>query len=541
MRAATSTKKPRAKKKEEPNNDRYDPYLLGVQQRFALATKDRPLFTTDCAEDLWRVYLKSFPVKERQHHTCHACRHFIERYGHLVTIDSDGKITSPIWGEAPGIYRRPHIKLRARVEASAVTGVFYSNDQTLGTPHTGAWHHLAVSGHPVKKSWTKTAGQMMAEKAEEYGMLCRGLAEFSMPTVGLALKIIEAEVLYRNEKVEGVARWLLDLHAARAGQSGRRRDNVTWLAVATAPPGYAHVRTTMIGTLLEDVALGLPFDVIAKKFKEKMSPLQYQRPQVAPTAGNLARAEKLVRVLGAAGSLARRFARYEDIQEFVWQPREVREIKTVGSVFGHIKPKDAFPVQDLWLPTQPITWEKFRWKALQGAREIEVLIPYSNAPLIALCSAVNPLAPPILQWDSEEKRNPVNWYVYPGGSPPGNWNLRPGCWVKVTGITGLPFMWGQGWQYDHQGEGVVLLLDGCKDLHQRAGAALFPEVLRNEFREISASIEAFSRAATLAGVDQATACGWDIRKTTPGQGWKTTVRVTDDSGVRLTYEIDRWE
>ena len=37
------------------------------------------------------------------------------------------------------------------------------------------------------------------------------------------------------------------------------RRNLFWLTVALAPAGWCHVKNTMIGSLVEDLADGLPF------------------------------------------------------------------------------------------------------------------------------------------------------------------------------------------------------------------------------------------------------------------------------------------
>ena len=51
-------------------------------------------------------------------------------------------------------------------------------------------------------------------------------------------------------------------------------------------------------------------------------------------------------------------------------------------------------------------------------------------------------APAILQWDSEEKRNPYAWYLYVNGSAAHQWNLRAGTLVDVWGIGEQPSQWG---------------------------------------------------------------------------------------------------
>jgi len=75
----------------------YDAFLRRVNDRFLKNVGEGiPLFTTDVDQDeLWLAYLSGFPnADDRQHHTCHACRQFIQRFGGLVTIDRSAALTT---------------------------------------------------------------------------------------------------------------------------------------------------------------------------------------------------------------------------------------------------------------------------------------------------------------------------------------------------------------------------------------------------------------------------------------------------------------
>lgn len=527
----------------DPPGGRYNHFLGQQRDRFTALAGAGPLFTTDAA-DLWPAFLAALPEHERQHHTCHACRHFVERYGNLVVIDENGRTTPVMWGEAEGLYAAPFAALRRLVGRAKITGVFLSPDPTWGIPKTGEWRHMAVtppSSLVYRETALKTAGQAMAEKREEHGMLCRGLADFGADVVRQALTILEAEALYRSEKVIGPARWLADLHEKRAAaRSKAARENVTWLAVASAPMGFAHIRTTMIGTLLEDIAAGLPFDDVKRKFAAKMNPLQYQRPQAPPSAGNIAEAERIFETLGLAPALRRRFARLEEIVA-LWRPApETPERPAGGGTFAHLTPKGAQPrAPSLAMPPVTMTWVKFRDTVLPTATAMEYRVPHGPGHYLAMVTAADPDAPPILQWDTPEKRNPVNWYVYPMGTVPSKWNLVAGGRAKVAAVSALPFLWDPERTFAHQGEGVVLVLDGCRDLTPCGGAALFPEVLKSELHAVRSTIEAHSRTAGIAGKDEASACGVDLRK---GGNWHDCViDVTSKTGVRTAYRLDRWD
>src|SRR5581483_5823738 len=153
----------------------YDAFLSYFNARFleTIQNGTRPLFTTD-AEGLFAAYLAAFPEgTERQHHNCSACRHFIDRYAGLVTIDEKGLTTPAVLNleDVPEQYERPIADMARLVRKAKVTGVFLSSQAVLGQPVTGPWRHFAVTlpKRALYSRATQTAGQSMAEKREDYG------------------------------------------------------------------------------------------------------------------------------------------------------------------------------------------------------------------------------------------------------------------------------------------------------------------------------------------------------------------------------------
>jgi hypothetical protein len=342
--------------------------------------------------------------------------------------------------------------------------------------------------------------------------------------------------LFRSEKCIGVARWLADLHAARADAKGAlARDHVTWRAVATAPPGFCHVRTTMIGTLLEDLAAGLPFAEVKRRFDAKTDPTLYQRPQAAPSAGNIAVAEKIVAALRSAGALARRYATLADIVP-LWTPPGPPRAGT-GGVFGHLAPKPpGAATEALDLPPVTLTWEKLARTVLPEATRVECRVPTGNGSFYAFVTATNPDAPPIVQWDRPDRRNPVTWYTHANGSAAAKWGLAPDTWSDVTAITLFPQMW-HGGGHAHQGDGALFVIGGARPT-ERENLCLFPEFLKSEYHAIRSTIEAFSRAGQLDGRETAEVCGLGIRK---GQALSLELRVSPARGPATVYRLDRWD
>jgi hypothetical protein len=523
--------------------------LVGLMQKrlAALLEQHTHLFITD-AEGLFDRLVEALPEERRQHYRCSACRSFMTRYGGLVVIDEQGVATPALWGayEDGAIVDGLAAGIRAIADAitkARVRGVFLTAHEVLGKPEAGGWSHFAVhvTGHrgPLHEG-RLTAGQAMAAKLEEHYMLERGLAEFSLDVVQQAHTLLSTGALYRSEKCIGVAKWLLELHTARAAhRNERERDAVTWRAVAGAPAGFCHVRSGMIGTLLEDIGAGLPREEIKRRFDAKMHPLQYMRPTAAPSAGQIAEAEKIFEELQAAGALRRRFARVEEV-DAVWRPPAPAAGKKPAGVFGHLSPKaKRGPVVEM--PTVTMTWDKLSRTVLPQAVTLEFFAPTTPTSYGALVTAADPEAPPIIKWDRLERRNPVTWYVYVNGSPAVDWNLEAGCWHDVTAVTLRPSMW-YGAPLLNEGRGVIFLVRGCRDLRRLRvpeGGAFFPEQLKGDFHGIRRTMEAYAKSATIEGAEEATACGLLLQE---GVAWPhAKLRVTDGAGQVVTYVLDRWD
>lgn len=520
----------------------------------AAASPEARLFETDATMD-YDIFLAALPDADlRAAWACRCCRRFVEKFGGLVCIGEDGSSIPAMWGApAPDRFAKAFDAMARRARTGAITAPFHSPEKVWGTPRTPdprrgkVWTHMAVeqpAAMRFRARGLKTAEQVMAEQREGFKRVNQALSDFPPKVVAEALRILKLEAVYRSEKFVGPVHWLHDLHTAQeatprgtAGGHTRRR-NLVWKAVAAAPEGYSHIRGSVVGSLLEDVALALDggFSVkdIQARFNAKVGALDYQRPKAAPAAGNIAEAEKLVAALGLGPALERRFARLDDCQT-IWTPAAPAAAKPAG-LFGHIKPKGAVPSEgELNIPPVTMTWEKFARTVLPSAQGIEYLTPWGNGHFITLTTATHADAPPILKWDREEERNPVAWYCWHDGGTPKRYGLPPGCWVQATAVVPLPTLWGsRPMPFLH--EGVVLVLEGAAD-REAPGHGLFPEFLRPDLLPIRATLEAYDKKAKLSGGAEASACGVDIRK---GKARPFMLRVKA-GGATSTYQIDRWD
>ncbi|MEV6066293.1 hypothetical protein AB0L82_07065 [Nocardia sp. NPDC052001] len=534
---------------ELPADDRYDEFLAAVQARFqALVAEPAELFTVD-TEGLFEVFLGAFPPELAAVNTCGTCRAFLRRYGGLVIVGADGKATSALWSTAgiPPPYAKAAAALADRVEYAPIVSPFRSEATNWGYAEHGGWTHLALTppAHMVHvRTPLRTTSQYIAAKNADSETLRRALGEFPESVVKQAVALLRTEQLYRSDAILGVATWLLELHRTLDAVRGRgdaaqaQRDNLIRLAAATAPAGYCHIKSGMIGTLLTDLAEGLPFDSVQRRFAEKMHPLQYRRPTAAPTEAMIARAEKVIGELRAAGALERRFAKLDDVQP-LWRPARSEDAarSRPEGVFSHLVPA-AKPGGATDLDSAPVvmTWEKFARTVLPGAERIDYQVPEAATSYGAMVTAANPEAPPIIQWDRADRRNPVTWYVYVNGSAPARWGLRPGEFREVSAVVPHPATW-YGPDRTGREKAVLFALTGATDTGYSTGAGFFPAYLRAELHEIRKTLEAHTTGAVVAGRDEAQVCGLILSK---GGSGGHCFRVTAD-GIRTRYTIDRWD
>lgn len=531
------------------NDDRQ--LLAGVRGRFKRLTEapGTKVFTTYAdGSELWRVFVSNLPAYLRQLYACNTCRRFVEQYGGLVVINpDDGQTSSLFWGSVTGDspFALSINSMARLVNRAHISGVFLSPLEWWGTPVTGPWEHFAVQT-PSHMHYTHpllTADQMMAERRQYFEMLSRSLNEYNIDVAANVRDLLATgDTLYRSEKVLGVAEWFHALHTARKStRNAKVREQRTWLAVATAPAGYCHVRSSMIGTLLDDVAAGMNVKAVMARFAEKMNPLQYRRTTALPTTQGVKAATEAVDKLRAAGALERRFLRPDEVVP-MWRSTVAKDAPANTGVFKNVALAAGVERRGytrVEAPRQNITWVKFRDTVLPNALLIEVYTPHDDLPFIALTTAVHADAPPVLQWDSEGYRNPVSWYVLSNGAIPRQFNLTGDKWHEVSGVCALPPQWTPNAQ-DHWGDGAVFVINGCR--HTGAGTGMFTEQMRSEWHPHRRVLEEYMRDAKVEGGDGPCAAGIDVRKGSSSlvYGGRWLVRVTTATAT-TQYKIDRWD
>lgn len=481
-----------------------------------------PLFHTESTNDLFDLYLANLPFAERQHHNCNCCKNFLRRFGDLVYLDNGvarsiffnpGQRVDPIYDEAIDALGR-------EVERSKVIGPIVSSEPVWGTPVTGPWTHFHYPNPAVYLGKVKKAHEIEAEKKEDFRTLSFALGQYTTDQLQAAVHLLSNDALYRSEKVLGVAKFLFELKTKYVDSRNQQtRRNLIWSAVATAPAGFCTPRSSMIGSLLDDISAGLPFPDVAAKFRAKMHPLQYQRPTSAPSLGNIEQAEVIIDKLGIRQSLVRRFARLEEMP-LIWSPAIAEEQTESSGLFDHLKPRKQ-SIPSLEIPVRNITWDQFQATVLPFALSIEIEVLRGRNNFIGLLTAEFPESPEIFQWPGH-----LSHYVYHNGSMAERWSIKYG-WHKVAGISRS-----ENGRNDNQKASTVFHIPEMKDTAINE-LAIFPETLKAELHPIRKTIEAFSKTRFPSGALEATANGISL-----GDSLANTLKVTTISGT-ANYKIDR--
>lgn len=525
------------------SNDEYEKFELSVKHYFfnSVTPTDIKLVTVNVS-GLFDAYLNNIPEEARQHYNCNACKHFINKYGRIVILSEDGKITSPIWNEeiTPIFFRESVKVMKELVLKASINEAFITDKSVLGIPKTEEWTHLHVD-IPTKLIHTeplKTAHQKSTDIREERKLLIKALNKYSIEVVNEALRLLQSGTLNRSEICLGNIQWFKQVHdKINTIKDSKTKNNILWYLAMTAPTGFCHLTSNMSSTLLDSILEDEDFRTIKYKYEDRTKPTQYQRPQAAPSEGNKNRAEEIVKKLDCEKSLKRKFATVNEIEK-IWEPKEVKkdEVKSEG-IFSHVKTKEkeSQKINKLDIPATVMTWDKFNKTVLPNALKIEYQVKVIDN-FTAILTAVDMSAPPILQWDKQEQRNPFSWYLYSKGSNASQWNLSTG-YNEVTAITYQPSMWFEG-NYPKHSKGVIFILKDAKDSHyDKSGNGLFPSILRSELHEVRATIEAYSKEAVIENYDNASACGIMGQY---GGNWNIKLRVTTGIGI-AEYILDRWD
>lgn len=363
-----------------------------------------PIFLTKVDPDkMWEKYLASFPegsnpiYRERSEHDCSCCRHFVKRFGNLVTI-IDGEMVS-IW-DIDAEY--PYDKVCATMSKfvkTEIRDIFLTDEEKMGTRTSvehleGAkvktWDHFYCEA-PANCVATDIPTKM-GDKRTSRNMLKRCMDELTIDAAQTIIELIDQGSIYRGEEFKKNIQEFIKLK--KAYDKADNKEFWTWLNLDNP---FIRIRNTAIGTLLIDVSEDVDLETAVKKFESIMAPTNYKRPKALITKKMVKEAEKTINELGLGDSLPRRFARVEDItvNEVLFVNRDTSK-KMGGSIFDELdtveKPRTFKKVKEIGI-------KDFIKDVLPTTTNLRIMLENSHEPnFVSLIAPEDREAEPLFKW-----------------------------------------------------------------------------------------------------------------------------------------------
>lgn len=389
-----------------------------LQRHFAEMTKEAEhLFEIDVNKDeFWNLYLDSFPsganevFRERREYDCSCCRQFIRAIGNAVVLKNNEVHT--IWEVPVGdaIYQPVADALDAYLKSKAVTDIYVSKLQKIGTDKNFetvdggrvlTWEHfnLELPSKFVDRSG-RSEGDIKGGYRDTKNVFKRSLDEITTDAVDTVLELIAQNSLYKG------AEWEASLSAFRKYQNqyaavlAEQKNNFAWEQSMKAGAVVGRIRNHSIGTLLVNISEGMDLDEAVRKYEAIVAPTNYKRPKAIYTKKMLDDAKKTISNLGYLDALERRHATLDDItvNNILFSNKDSAKRIGGADVFGEMEgeiglnPKKFSRVQE-------ISAEDFVKDVLPGASEVEALLENKHAKsMVSLIAPVHKESKSMFKW-----------------------------------------------------------------------------------------------------------------------------------------------
>lgn len=387
-------------------------------EHFNEMTKDvNQLFEVGVDKDeLWNLYLDSFPpgtneiYRERREHDCSCCRHFVKSIGNAVVIQ-DGKVHT-IWefDSKSTTYQPVFDALDRYVKAHAVSDVFKSPENKVGTSHNfentvegvKQWDHFYLE-LPNKFVEKHSIGTTKGRFRDTRNVFKRSLDEISLEAIETIMELISSNTLYKG------AEWKEPLQEFRKYKNAYekldtdQKELFAWEQSVKAGPVIGKIKNHSIGVLLTDVSEGMDLDAAVRRYENIVAPQNYKRSKPIYTKRMLDDAKKTITELGYMESLKRRFATLDDItvNNILFSNKDsAKRIAGAEDIFADMErgvkssPKKFSKVEE-------ISADKFISEVLPTAQELEVYLENKHTSnMVSLIAPENGDSKTMFKWNN---------------------------------------------------------------------------------------------------------------------------------------------
>lgn len=407
----------------------FRPFASVVAARFD-SFANRELFTVLNDENrdvLMEAYLAAFPegtnpiFKTKTEHDCACCRQFIRNIGGVVSIQ-DGEVHT-VWGTSDGVpepYRTVADAMDKLVKSMPIVDIFRPSEPRYGAAQTRAtirllddhgnpkgyepgatYNHL--HGAVAKRHSVKAPDTERGKYRDDVQRFRRGLSELKPDALDTVIDLIESKSLYRGEEHLRSVQGFRDLQRkASVVRSVGEKAFEVFLWENARLPG-AGFRSSVIGTLVQDLSEDMPVEDAVKAFEKKVAPENYKRPTAVVTQRMVQDALKTIDDLGIETSLKRRLAMLSDVtvNNVLWVDRSAKK-RMKGELESLLMSAVAAPSAS-GAPdnAEDITFDDLRAKVLPKAEGVELLLSSSLLGNFACLTAPqDTTAPKLFRWDN---------------------------------------------------------------------------------------------------------------------------------------------
>ena len=387
----------------------FKPFGAAVNKKLQQLAQNE-LFVTINGDTLYEIYLASFPpgtnpmFRTKTEHDCQCCRNFIRNYGNVVALTREG--LQSVWNvtglEEP--YQTVATAMNKAVTEHAITNLFRTEEKRYGAEATKmatetgpfTWNHFW--GDVALQHYTKTPDKARGDYRSAVDVFQRTLDTIGDEHVQTVLGLIKDNNLYRGEEHRDV----LTLYSAakRSYDKSGDKNRFVWIKLNKRLAGF---KNSVIGTLVEDLAKGVPLDDAVRMFEAKVAPSNYKRPKALVTPAMVAAAQKTIDDLGLSESLARRTAVLSDVSvnNVLWV-NNTAAAKMKDGLAGLLG--NAVKQTQTEAKAEAISIADFL-TLLPKVRDIELMVPNSQInKLMTLTTAKHGSAPSLFNWS-----NPFGW------------------------------------------------------------------------------------------------------------------------------------
>lgn len=460
-----------------------------LQNRFDQISSGGKLFSVALnGREIWDIYLGSFKDEhnpefrdpESSVHNCNHCKNFIRRYGNIVGVDENNKITTMFdLDDIPEEYKASVKAVSEAIKSSPIQDVFFETFNELKSlPYESCsknsktfqlgvakntkrytreeaqkfgvvepneirtFNHLHLKlGKDFVHMGNKSAEALMGTYRDAKNVFQRGMETISLDTLELVKDLILQGSLLDGDthlhKIEAI----IPLKKQYEDLPTDQRDNWCWRT--SYEFNLAKFRNELIGVLCSELSEGEDLNKACQNWNKRVDPANYMKATAPITKRQIQEAKTFVEENGYAESFDRRFALMEDIKvsEILHSNVGDGTVKDV-SIFDGVKPSASTRhKRSEFDGVEEVGIEKFMKDILPGCTSIEALLENKHERnMVSLTTAKNPHSKPIFKWD-----NNYSWTF--NGNLAGKSMLKEqvkGKGGKVDGVLRFSMMWADG-------------------------------------------------------------------------------------------------